>query len=362
MSKIGASKIMVGLSGGVDSSLSAYLLKEAGSDVHAGFIKVWQPDFLPCSQEQDRKDAIKVAAHLDVPCSTIDLADTYKREVVDYMISAYRAGKTPNPDVLCNKEVKFGAFLSHALLKGFDAVATGHYAQRRLNTSTDEYELHRSVDENKDQTYFLWTLTQAQLSHIMFPIGHMTKDAVREMAAAVHLPSAARKDSQGLCFVGHIDLKEFLSHFVTATQGVVVNQHGEEIGTHDGAPFYTVGQRHGFTAKTHSHNQQPYFVVSKDVEKNILVVSDEVGYLTPQYDHHKISITEANWINATPSVGDTLQARLRHRQTLFPCTIDSVTKESATVSLETPIPHIPEGQALVLYDNTRCVGGGFIVH
>ncbi len=362
MSKEGKQKILVGLSGGVDSSLSAYLLKEAGNAVHTGFIKVWQPDFLPCSQEQDRKDALKVATHLDVPFTTVDLADIYKQLVVNYMIDEYVAGRTPNPDVLCNKEVKFGAFLSYARKEGFDAVATGHYARRVVNKKTNEYELHRSVDENKDQTYFLWTLSQEQLSHILFPIGHLTKDVVREMASTAMLPSASRKESQGLCFVGHIDLKEFLSHFVTTKRGVVLNQHGEEIGTHDGALFYTVGQRHGFLAKTHSNKQQPYFVVKKDVEQNVLVVSDDPSYLSPEYNHNEIRISSCNWINSSPQVGDKIAGRLRHRQTLFPCTVVSVTPEQTIVALETPITHIPAGQALVLYEGTRCIGGGFIVH
>lgn len=357
-------KILVGLSGGVDSSVTAYLLKEAGHDVSCGFIKVWQPDFMECSQEDDRLSAVKVSAELALPFETVGLEDEYKTSVVDYMIDEYRKGRTPNPDVLCNKEVKFGAFLSHALEEGFDSVATGHYAQNIFDTKTGEWELHRGNDENKDQTYFLWTLKQAQLSHILFPIGHLTKPEVRAIAKEARLLSAERKESQGLCFVGHINLKEFLSHFVVTNKGLVLSTEGEVIGEHDGALFYTLGQRHGFTTNTFSPDKKPYFVVAKNMEKNTITVSDDTAFLSSDYDHSSITIEKTNFINHAPVKGDRLMARLRHRQALFPVTVTLVDEHTqrAVVALETPLPHLPPGQALVLYEGARCVGGGFIVH
>ena len=233
-------KVYIGMSGGVDSSVSAALLKKAGYDVTGVFIKVWQPDWINCTWKEDRMDAMRVAALLDIPFITLDLEKEYKEEVVDYMISEYRAGRTPNPDVMCNRYVKFGGFYDWAMKQGADYVATGHYAQ------VIDGKLIAGNDKNKDQTYFLWTLNKEQLSKTIFPVGNIEKPEVRKLAKKFNLPNAEKKDSQGLCFIGKIDIKEFLSHYIDSKRGNVLNIEGEVIGEHDGSFFFTIGERHGF--------------------------------------------------------------------------------------------------------------------
>ncbi|MGH7250067.1 MAG: tRNA 2-thiouridine(34) synthase MnmA, partial [Minisyncoccia bacterium] len=266
--------IFVGLSGGVDSAVSAALLQKAGYEVVGVFMKTWHPDFLECNEEEERRDAMRVAAHLDIPFLTFDFEKEYKRAVADYMIREYKEGRTPNPDVMCNKEVKFGAFLKKALSMGANYVATGHYARivdtenfletapsetKRQGTHTfpkNSPHLLQGVDSAKDQSYFLWTLRQEQLSKILFPIGHLKKTEVRKLAKKFNLPVSEKKDSQGICFLGPVDLKEFLKHYIKEKKGEVVLARGEArpngeagrvIGFHDGVVFHTLGERHGFT-------------------------------------------------------------------------------------------------------------------
>jgi tRNA-specific 2-thiouridylase len=232
--------VFVGLSGGVDSAVSAALLKEQGFEVVGVFIKTWHPDFLECNEEEERIDAMRVAAYLDIPFLTFDFEDVYKKEVADYMIEEYKSGRTPNPDVMCNKEVKFGAFLKKAISMGADFVATGHYAiaiggenySAFLQSTTGPFRVHnfphrlllRSPDSTKDQSYFLWTLTQDQLSRIIFPVGNLKKTQVRKLAKKFKLPVALKKDSQGICFLGAVDLKDFLKHYIKEKRGVVLNE------------------------------------------------------------------------------------------------------------------------------------------
>src|SRR3989338_2608787 len=257
--KVQSPKVIAGLSGGVDSAVSAALLKRAGTEVVGAFIKTWTPEWLDrsCEWKSERRDAMRVAAHLDIPFVTIDLEKEYKESVVDYMISEYKLGRTPNPDVMCNKEIKFGAFLRKALELGADYIATGHYAQIEYLYIENSLLAPRSigevgkivncklkigVDPNKDQSYFLWTLTQEQLSKTIFPVGHLYKNEVRGLAKKFKLPVANKKDSQGICFLGHIDMKDFLSHYIKVECGNVLNLQGAKIGEHDGAVFYTLGQ------------------------------------------------------------------------------------------------------------------------
>jgi len=264
-------KVFVGLSGGVDSSTSAAILKKDGYDVTGVFIKVWQPDFLPCSWREDRLDAMRVAAHLDIPFITMDLEKEYKQEVVDYMVHEYKEGRTPNPDVMCNKYIKFGAFFDKAMEMGADYVATGHYA--RVKKDGDVVRLLAGADENKDQSYFLWTLTQKQLKKTLFPIGEYVKPEVRKIAEKFGLSTAKKKDSQGLCFIGKLDMKDFLKEFIPEKKGDVLNGKGEVVGEHDGAYFYTLGQRHGFTVTVKGVDDTPYFIIYKDIEANTITVS-----------------------------------------------------------------------------------------
>src|SRR6185436_15326157 len=240
-----------------------------GADAAAGFA-------LPCTWKEDRRSAMRAAAVLDIPFFTLDLEKEYKEEVVDYMIAEYEEGRTPNPDVMCNKEIKFGAFLRWALANGADYVATGHYA-RTLPLGEGRVGLSESKDKNKDQSYFLWTLTKEQLNHILFPVGHLIKSEVRKLAKEFDLPQATRKDSQGLCFLGQVDMKEFLSYYIKAERGSVLNERGEKIGYHEGAIFFTLGERHGFTVTEKGSEDKPLYVVAKNINKNTITVSSVKG-------------------------------------------------------------------------------------
>lgn len=353
-------KIVVGLSGGVDSSVSAALLQSAGYDCTGVFIKVWQPEFIKCTSKEDRLDAMRVSASFDMPFHTFDFEDVYKREVIDHMIREYTSGYTPNPDVMCNRYVKFGAFLEEARSMGADAVATGHYAQNIFNPQTKLHELHMGADPRKDQTYFLWTLTQNDLKDILFPVGHLKKAKVRSIADKLGLITAQKKDSQGLCFIGKLDLKEFLGQFVELKEGDVLDEEGNILGKHTGAILYTIGQRHGFTALARSRTSKPQYVVSKNIGKNTITVSarssESVG--TPDKGITKIPLKNVNWISGKP-LGGEYNARFRHRQKLFPCKLVSL-KEKTTVHLHEPRRAVPKGQSFVLYDKTKCLGGGII--
>ena len=286
-------KVFVGLSGGVDSSVSAALLKEAGFDVRGVFIKVWQPEFWGgCTMKEDRLDAMRVCAKLDIPFYTLNLEKEYKREVVDYMLNEYKAGRTPNPDVMCNKYVKFGGFFDWAIKNGADYVATGHYAQvKKIN---NRYQLIAGEDKNKDQSYFLWTLNQKQLSRTIFPVGSIEKPQVRKLAKKYDLSTETKKDSQGLCFIGKIDIADFLKEFIPKKIGSVLNLEGEVIGQHDGVYYYTIGQRHGFNVFKKTSNDDRYFIISKDLYNNTLTVGHKFS-TTEDISDKMITINNINW-------------------------------------------------------------------
>jgi len=373
--------VFVGLSGGVDSSVAAALLIEQGFHVVGVFIKVWQAPFLPCTWREDRRDAMRVAAHLDIPFITFDLEKEYKKEVVDLMIEEYKRGCVPNPDVVCNKEVKFGAFLEKAQAMGADLVATGHYARLRrefpisnfqfpnkpqkqnLNTAKKNYSLQntryrllRGVDENKDQSYFLWTLTQDRLRYVLFPVGGYTKPEVRRMAKKFGLPTFEKKDSQGLCFIGKVDMKDFLKHYIDEKKGDVLDVNGSAIGCHDGAWFYTIGQRHGFTVIKKSDHELPYYVVSKDIDANTITVARE--HIQQGFAGKETSLRDVNWIGGAPEEGGVYQMKVRYRQTPQGCRVFPGRKKTKVV-FDSP-QNIAPGQSLVLYDQDICLGGGII--
>jgi len=353
-------KVFVGLSGGVDSSVTAVLLQKQGYDVSGVFIKVWQADFLPCTWKEERRSAIRVAAHLNIPFHTLDLSKEYKQEVVDYMVGEYKNGRVPNPDVMCNKKIKFGGFLKWALSQGADFVATGHYVRLLKQTTSDKQQtikLLKGVDGNKDQSYFLWTLTQEQLKHSIFPIGEYHKQDVRKMAQRFGLATAERKDSQGLCFVGKVDMKDFLKHFIEEKEGDVLDTLGNKIGVHEGAFFYTVGQRHGFTVIKKSTNEKPYYVVDKNVEKNIIIVSHE-----PKEEHSKkeVEMKNVNWISEVPEVGKKYGAKTRYRQKDINCYFEEGKTFLKSKIIFSALQNIAPGQSLVLYDGDECLGGGIM--
>lgn len=358
MSKSNTKKVYVGLSGGVDSSVSALLLKKAGYDVTGVFIKVWQPDWINCTWKEDRIDAMRICAALNIPFITLDLEKEYKKDVVDYMINEYKAGRTPNPDVMCNKYVKFGAFFDYAMNAGADYVATGHYAQ--VKKIGDTFALLKGKDDNKDQSYFLWTLNQKQLSHTLFPIGHLEKPKVRKIAETYNLITADKKDSQGLCFIGKIDMKDFLKEYISEKKGDVINENGEIVGTHDGAVFYTIGERHGFSITKKGINEKPYYVISKDIDKNILIVSHDSPKHNLQNEVKEIDISSCNWTRLTPEFEQKYTARGRYRQELVDCKIEKLEKDSAGVVFDRNDTTLTSGQSLVIYNNGECIGGGII--
>jgi len=387
--------VFVGMSGGVDSSVSAALLKQQGYDVVGVFIKTWHPDFLDCNEEEERRDAMRVATHLDIPFLTFDFEDVYKKEVADYMIREYKAGRTPNPDVMCNKEVKFGAFLKKAISMGADYVATGHYAQNfpsslirgrlgggslkftspQLSPYQGEGEIHnllKGVDPSKDQSYFLWTLNQKQLSKILFPVGHLPKTEVRKLAKKFKLPVAEKKDSQGICFLGAVDLKEFLKHYIKEKKGEVilvpseVEGKREVIGFHNGAVFHTLGERHGFTILKKKPNDKPYYIVGKDIKKNILYVSQNISPCQGGVPEGRggLKLKNINWISGIP---DNFQlstynysCQIRYHGEFLPCRVICESKASAKVIFKKPIL-VASGQSCVIYDKDVCIGGGIVI-
>lgn len=355
------------MSGGVDSSVSAALLKESGHDVTGVFIKVWQPDWIECNWKEERIEAMRAAAHLDIPFVTLDLEKEYKQGVIDYMIAEYAAGRTPNPDVMCNREVKFGAFWRWAEAQGADYIATGHYARNEAGRrgSKEGRALLAGVDSNKDQSYFLWTLNQGDLKHVIFPVGGLTKPEVRKLAAKFGLPNADKKDSQGLCFIGKVDVKEFLAHYTkgnpASLPGKVLDEKGEAIGTHPGALFFTIGERRGFEigARHKTPHDQPFFVVSKDVKANTITVSDsKVG----PNKVRPISLENVSFVNGIPPVGSRFKARTRYRQQLENIEISSISQDSSKMEIrfENDPEAVTPGQSLVIYDGNECIGGGVI--
>lgn len=352
-----AKTVFVGLSGGVDSSVAALRLKNQGYHVVGVFIKVWHPDWLVCNWEEERLDAMRVAAHLEIPFMTCDAVAAYRDEVAEYFIESYRAGLTPNPDVLCNEKVKFGAFLKFALEQEADYVATGHYAQKGKGEA-GAIELWRGIDPLKDQSYFLWSLKPEQLEKILFPVGDTLKADLRTEAAAAGLPTAQKKDSQGVCFLGHIDIPEFLSHYIDLVPGNVLDTAGNIIGEHQGAFVYTLGQRHGFTLKHTSADSKPQYVLTKDVTNNTITVGDAAPALTPS-EH--ITLTNMVWRESEqPAIGRTVEAQFRYRQTPFPLTITSVTDGELVLTPTTSIERGASGQSCVLYEGSRCLGGGMM--
>lgn len=337
--------VYVGLSGGVDSATSAALLVGQGYTVVGAFIKI-TVDGYPCTAGVDRIDAMRVAAHLKIPFVEVDLSREYQARVFEHSIKEFEAGRTPNPDTLCNREIKFGLFYEWAISQGAEFVATGHYAQVK------DGELWVSKDKDKDQTYFLWAVPGEVLKHVLFPIGHLTKPEVRTLAQKFGLPNAERKDSQGLCFLGPISVSDMLERELSPVAGDVLDESGKVVGSHNGAALYTMGQRHGFMLATNTPDATPHYVVDKDIEANTITISK--NKFPVQAKDTRITLTDTNWIGEIES--GTYMARYRYRQELIKAELDI---DSNTVTLGEP-HWVPLGQSLVLYKHDRCVGGGVI--
>jgi tRNA-uridine 2-sulfurtransferase len=341
-------KIFVGISGGVDSSVAAYLLKKEGYDVHGVFIKTWSPEWLPCTWIDEKRDAMRVCAALDIPFHFLDAEPEYKQGVADFMIEEYRAGRTPNPDVLCNRVIKFGVLWDYVQKQGGTAIATGHYAQIK------EGKLCIAADETKDQSYFLWMLRDNELAHIRFPIGHLTKTEVRSIAEKAKLFTATKKDSQGICFLGDIDMREFLSHYIQEQKGDVVDETGTVIGDHDGVLFYTLGERHGFRITAPPMQREPQYVVSKDIEGNKLIVSPRIHSSEQKGQKQEIELRDINWI-VPPKIRKKYDIQIRYHGNR----ISAMLKNKTTIIVASS-EVISPGQSLVIYEKQVLMGGGIM--
>lgn len=346
--------VFVGLSGGVDSSVAAARLIDSGFNVVGVFIEVWTPPFLQCDQKEDRLDAMRTAAYLGIPFLICDAKETYKEKVALYMVEEYRKGRTPNPDAMCNEAVKFGVFLDFARSHKADYVATGHYAQ--VSKTDGEYQLLRGIDAEKDQSYFLYRLSQKELAHTIFPLGESKKTEVRAEAQKRGLPSAQRRDSQGICFLGAVDMKEFLSHYIDAKEGAVLDVHGAVIGSHDGAHFYTRGQRHGFTIYDAQANRTPHYVIHKNIETNTLVVDTQ----HPTVKEGELHISGMHWIGKKLTHGDVCHIQTRYRQKPTEVRIRATDDNTLIAEPLSEMEMPTTGQSAVLYQGQVCRGGGMI--
>ena len=342
-------RVYVGLSGGVDSATVAALLQKEGYAVTGVFIQGWYPPGLRCTWASDRRDAMRVAAHLRIPFLTLDASKEYKKAVIDYLLREYGAGRTPNPDIMCNKEVKFGAFYNFAMSKGADFIATGHYARTRGDAGG--VHLLRGVDTEKDQSYFLWAVSREALSKTLFPLGGYKKSEVRTLAKQWHLPVAEKKDSQGICFLGNVSIEDFLKDTSTTTPGDACDETGAKVGVHRGSVLYTLGERIALSEATTSG---PWYVVAKNMRDNTVVVSKTRS--TKQGSPITFILEDTSFIQ-TPPQDSTAQYRYHCEEVR-----GTYDQETHLFTPHTPlIEPIASGQSLVLYDGEECLGGGIIV-
>lgn len=346
--------VVIGMSGGVDSSLAAALLREQGYAVIGVYMKNWSEPIKGvehCPWVQDQLDARMVADQLGIPFYTVDFEDVYKKFVVDSFFADYAAGRTPNPDILCNKFIKFDAFWKYAQSLGADFVATGHYA-RMING-----QLYKGVDAKKDQSYFLWAVSREVLPHIIFPLGNMTKVEVREAALARGLTTAKKKDSQGICFIGQADVRDFIATRLAPKPGEIINLKGEVIGTHRGAWFYTIGQKVGSSdIRWGDDAHRPViYVVATDVTSNQVVVGEEADLYAS-----KLVANDVQWLTAEPEINQLISAKIRYGQTNVPCVMLAKDGDEITIAFDAPQRAITPGQSIVMYDGEKVLGGGII--
>jgi len=354
-------KIIVGMSGGVDSSVTALLLLQQGYQVEGLFMKNWEEDDDPayCSATEDLTDAQAVADKLGIHLHTINFSGEYWDNVFEHFLAEYKAGRTPNPDVLCNREIKFKAFLEWALHLGADRIATGHYADLSVDAS-GKIHLCRSADENKDQTYFLYMLNQYQLAHALFPLGHLDKPEVRRLATEAEFPNHKKKDSTGICFIGERKFTDFLSRYIPANPGEIKTPDGTHIGTHHGLMYYTLGQRKGLgIGGITDASEDPWFVVEKELENNVWIVTQ--GHEHNLLMKQSLEASQLHWVaGQPPELPLNCVARIRHRQPLQPCHIEDAGNGNYTVLFEQAQRAVTPGQSIVFYLDKDCLGGGII--
>ncbi|MGY1490355.1 tRNA 2-thiouridine(34) synthase MnmA [Methylobacillus pratensis] len=353
-------KVIVGMSGGVDSSVAALLLKEQGYEVVGLFMKNWEDDDTDeyCPAKQDLIDAAAVADKLGIEIEAVNFSKEYKERVFANFLEEYSAGRTPNPDILCNSEIKFKAFLDHAMALGGDLMATGHYAQVREKNGL--FQLMKADDGTKDQSYFLYRLNQAQLSKTLFPLGHLLKREIRDIARRAGLPTSEKKDSTGICFIGERPFQEFLSRYLPRAPGEIQTPEGKVVGQHNGLMYYTMGQRQGLgIGGSKESNGEPWFVAGKDMQRNVLIVVQGHGH--PLLLNDGLVAGNLHWIaGEEPKTHWVYAAKTRYRQPDAPCEIDKLTGESADIRFGQKQWAITPGQSVVVYESNVCLGGGII--
>lgn len=358
-------KVIIGMSGGVDSSVSAWLLKEQGYEVIGLFMKNWEDDDDSeyCSTREDWIDAVSVADVVGVDIEAVNFATEYKDRVFADFLREYQAGRTPNPDVLCNAEIKFKAFLDHAMKLGADLIATGHYARVRQN-SGGQFELLKAMDASKDQSYFLHRLNQAQLSKALFPLGEIPKTEVRKIAEKIGLPNAKKKDSTGICFIGERPFREFLGRYLNHQPGPIKTDEGRTVGEHVGLSFYTLGQRKGIgiggikSYKKADGSSDAWYVARKDIDNNTLYIVQ--GHDHPWLLSPALTADQASWVAGSPPPAGNLSAKTRYRQADVPCTLQPTGDDTFSLAFPDPQWAVTPGQSAVLYDGDICLGGGII--
>lgn len=363
LNKMQKKNIVVGLSGGVDSSVTALLLKEQGYQVTGLFMKNWEDDDSDeyCSSKQDLLDAVAVADKIGIDIEAVNFSAEYKDRVFANFLSEYQAGRTPNPDILCNAEIKFRAFLDHAMAMGADLIATGHYAQVRENPHKPGlFQLMKADDGSKDQSYFLYRLNQKQLSNTLFPLGKYLKREVREIARQAGLINAEKKDSTGICFIGERPFQEFLQRYLPRQPGEIKTPEGKVVGQHDGLMYYTLGQRQGLKiGGSKESNGEPWFVAGKNMQDNTLIVVQ--GHEHSLLLNDGLKAGQLTWIDPEqPKTNWVYAAKTRYRQPDAPCEIDAISREEVTIRFGQKQWAITPGQSAVVYESNVCLGGGII--